>query len=348
MSIRDGLVGFILGVIFILITLNFTEFKWTQETDTGSKQLRLDSIVKDIEISKTDLKALKFVVTEHIRKENSSLEKVPPVQDSKVTVPNLIPAVVDSNDFFANRTVYKCPFIYVDMGTNIGHQIRKLYEPKLYNPNPVDTQVFQNYFPASIDRKSICAFGFEANPLHTNRLKKLEAAYLKLNYPVQIYTESACGDHKQGDVVFYRDPAAAIHNEWGASLFTATVKDKSHLITVHVKELDMAVWFENMLKIYAPGLTPVIVMKSDIESADEMVLKHLLDTGYLCKIAIFYSEHISSGWWASVEKELAAKGCATKYLLLDDETGDDNLPLPHAIAQGKSWLQRVVRPSIFS
>lgn len=31
-----------------------------------------------------------------------------------------------------------CSMVYIDMGTNIGHQIRKLYEPELYPGNPTE------------------------------------------------------------------------------------------------------------------------------------------------------------------------------------------------------------------
>jgi len=231
--------------------------------------------------------------------------------------------------FVANRS---CPYIYVDMGTNIGHQIRKLYEPRNYFRNPVDEIIYRKYFPAQITRQTICAFGFEPNPIHTKRLKELEESYSRIQVPVHIYTDTACGIRDE-NITFYRDPGAASHNEWGAGVTTSILTDKSHLVTTQVHAINMAVWFQSMLRNSAQGLNPLIVMKSDIEGYDETVLGHLLKSGILCNITVIYGEHVSSEWWAEAEKQLRSKGCKTVYVHLDDEYGDEHgpLPLPHSI-----------------
>ena len=238
----------------------------------------------------------------------------------------------------------KCPYIYVDMGTNIGHQIRKLYEPQIYRHKPVDDIVYKKYFPTSVDRKTICAFGFEANPIHTKRLKELEESYRILNVPVWIYTDVVCGD-REGNKTFYRDIAAANRHEIGAGITTETLRDKVHLHPLQVREIDMSTWFYKILRDHTLGLNPVIIMKSDIEKADEMVLGHLLKTGILCNITAFYSEHIRSNWWTAAERRLRAAGCKTEYIYLDDEIGDDSLPLPHLIVH-QQIIQQASPPPV--
>ena len=64
-------------------------------------------------------------------------------------------------------------------GTNIGHQIRKVYEPRLYPKNPTEA-VFARYLGPPENRTGVCSYGFEANSLHEDRLRALEAAYAAL------------------------------------------------------------------------------------------------------------------------------------------------------------------------
>jgi hypothetical protein len=65
--------------------------------------------------------------------------------------------------------------LYIDFGTNIGMQIRKLYEPQKFPGNKIE-QHYKYYY--GDDRSSVCSIGFEANGLHTDRLKKLLVCYI--------------------------------------------------------------------------------------------------------------------------------------------------------------------------
>ena len=55
-----------------------------------------------------------------------------------------------------------CRHIYLDVGSNIGVQIRKLFEPHRY-PNAKVLEVFRKYFGSDTDarRREVCAVGFE-------------------------------------------------------------------------------------------------------------------------------------------------------------------------------------------
>ena len=72
---------------------------------------------------------------------------------------------------FWNDALDGCYHVYMDVGSNIGVQIRKLYEPQKY-PGAVVHRIFNEAFGSSrSDRKNVCTIGFEPNPAHSERLK---------------------------------------------------------------------------------------------------------------------------------------------------------------------------------
>ncbi|CAD7937268.1 unnamed protein product [Amoebophrya sp. A120] len=113
----------------------------------------------------------------------------------------------------------ECKTIYMDMGSNRGVQVRKLFEPERY-PNSLVFPIFQaKYYdnpedetpkmadgPATPPRPmfrggtgsssprpqgkllpSVCAFGFEPNPNHHLRLARLQAAYQSRGWRVHFF-----------------------------------------------------------------------------------------------------------------------------------------------------------------
>ena len=72
-----------------------------------------------------------------------------------------------------------CYHVYLDVGTNVGIQIRKLFEPSKYPGASVHT-IFDLNFGTFENRQregkkdKVCAIGFEPNFQHTADLKKLE------------------------------------------------------------------------------------------------------------------------------------------------------------------------------
>ena len=224
-----------------------------------------------------------------------------------------------------------CQYIYIDLGTNIGHQIRKLYEPHLYPGNPTES-IFTKYFSndTASRRNNVCAFGFEPNPLHTQRLNKLESAYRKLGIRLKIFTSTAASIVDSNSVKFYRDEGASTNNEWGASLTTDTLHQSSKKTAVDITSKDVVKWLKyELLSCHPRAKAPVIVMKIDIEGHDNLVLGSSIVRGAFCHIDCIYGEsHVSPvvGQLASFLRNLGV--CKTQYVDLDDESGNDNLPLP--------------------
>ena len=69
---------------------------------------------------------------------------------------------------------HDCEALYLDVGTNVGVQLHKLFEPAKFGGSPV-LRVFDELF--GVDRFCrTCAIGIEPNPRHTQRLDTLESA----------------------------------------------------------------------------------------------------------------------------------------------------------------------------
>lgn len=96
-----------------------------------------------------------------------------------------------------------CRHVYLDMGTNTGVQIRKLYQPHLF-PNASVLPIFDKFFGPSAKRdpKSICSVGFEPNVLHNEALIQLENQYQLCGWRVYINLATGVGMEEKKDVAY--------------------------------------------------------------------------------------------------------------------------------------------------
>jgi len=89
-----------------------------------------------------------------------------------------------------------CKKIFLDVGCNIGVNVRKLYEPKKYLGAKL-LPFFQRHFGEPAWRRSpanhsgLCALGFEPNHDHKDRLKSIEKSYLENGWHVHFYPYAA-------------------------------------------------------------------------------------------------------------------------------------------------------------
>ncbi len=260
----------------------------------------------------------------------------------------------------------RCEHIYLDVGTNIGIQIRKLYQPEHY-PQAEVKPIFEKYFPmpsvgsttvATVsstdmttsvpltDRRNVCAFGFEPNPGHTPRLRELEEKYQLAGFPLIIFTETAVSvDGK--NLTFFTEPKGyGPFHEWGAS----TVRWHNDMVEVTVGSLPLAE-FINLLLLSSrnKGRNPVsskFIMKMDIEGAEYTVLPDLLLHHALCNFQLimcefherFVTDHPEGTTDAFVKtinyllrKEV---NCSAQITTQDDESygvGADSVPWPQPL-----------------
>ncbi|CAF2681411.1 unnamed protein product [Rotaria sp. Silwood2] len=208
-----------------------------------------------------------------------------------------------------------CQYVYIDIGTNIGIQIRKLYEPHLYPNAPVLAffkEIFGNH------SNEVCSVGFEANPLHDNYLKEFENYCLKRNWRVKIFTSTAVSIIEK-NLTFFIEPGNDANNQWGASL---NADGKKASITV--PSIDIVSWFKGTVlnRTILPGLaSSKIMMKTDIEGHDTVVLANLILNGVYCSIDLIYGEHFDNKFQNAISLlQQYSSSCKTKLIYIDDES----------------------------
>jgi cell division protein FtsL len=223
-----------------------------------------------------------------------------------------------------------CRQVYLDVGSNIGVQVRKLFEPSRY-PHAEVLPLFDQYFGVRRQSQQLCAIGVELNPSHTARLRALEEHYRhKCNYSVHFLTETAAANHN-GTVDFWSDGDLG-NLEWGAS--TRLLSSSRPRQTV--RALDLARFILDELLPFASTL----VMKLDVEGAEYELLPRLLATGALCAMDLVFIEQHPRELAASQAQADAFEhakalvrdaltGCRVRLSMLDDESylhdADDTL-----------------------
>lgn len=252
-----------------------------------------------------------------------------------------------------------CEYVYLDGGSNMGLQIRKIFEPELYPDDPV-LPIYDRIFGK--DRSagtSMCAIGFEANPHHTEKLQKLEAAYQAKGWRVKIFTGTALATH-DGTAEFYFDTLAKPENhEWGASMVAwqkdmkeskAAGNDSTKGKTT-VRTMDLAKY---VLEHVASRHLPVrsldtteaargVLLKLDIEGSEHELIPHMIIAGAMCQVgAIFYEEHgfgsvimggkndtVFTSFFEAFVRDYEGDSCPTTFLSIDNESyGHSDFPLP--------------------
>ena len=226
-----------------------------------------------------------------------------------------------------NKLFSHCRLVYLDVGSNIGVQVRKLYEPARY-PNAEVLPIFDQYFGRHRhNTKGLCAFGFELNPSHTARLHALETHYRdRCNYSVHFFTETAAAT-QNGTIPFWSDGDFS-HLEWGASANTPFWMRKDRKKAT-VQSIDLA---DFILRHITP-FASTIVMKIDIEGGEYPLLPRLVATGALCDVDLVFLEQHPAEWASSnaqrdlyrhasalAHSGMAGTGCKVRISILDDES----------------------------
>ena len=192
-----------------------------------------------------------------------------------------------------------CYHVYLDVGSNIGVQVRKLFEPEKY-PDASVHSIFNKYFGSIEERrkayaenngKIVCAVGFEPNSHHTKYLKEVESSYNSCGWNVKFMTESAASDH-DGTTKFYTDEAYQ-YNEWGGGILPPkliniavdNVKNKQKPNFMNVTLIRLSDFLKHVVgkrKLPVQPSTispPKVVMKMDIEGSEVDVIPDMIFNG---------------------------------------------------------------------
>jgi hypothetical protein len=254
-----------------------------------------------------------------------------------------IPTVMHRDTIKAARELLqsgKCNHVYLDMGTNVGIQIRKLYQPLAYTQSHIWPPIWNSYFgkydTITNNRSNVCTFGFEPNPLHNNILMKTEAFYQKHGFNVIIFRETAIST-THGNATFIRDFSSDPKNlEFGGTMFdygqgnSTQIKQSSYdVLTLDISKF-LGIEIANRKGQTSDSR---IVAKMDIEGGEYTVLPTMLtQSDSLCSIS-----YIGIEWHRNMDVKSQppetktimpilqfitkqAKGCRTGIHKTDDES----------------------------
>uniref|UniRef100_A0A383WDS8 Uncharacterized protein n=1 Tax=Tetradesmus obliquus TaxID=3088 RepID=A0A383WDS8_TETOB len=176
--------------------------------------------------------------------------------------------------------------IYLDIGTNVGVQLRKLYDPQQF-PGAAVLPIFDRVF--GNQRSGVCAIGVEANPHHTQYLQTLNSYFKQRGYQALILTEVAASVHS-GTASFFLDADSPV--EWGASLTHGKWQKNSKVkAKVRVQLLDLlAIMTEVVRPILHQEFAATAVMKLDVEGEEYALFPGLLLSGGLCDLNVLFLE----------------------------------------------------------
>ena len=217
---------------------------------------------------------------------------------------------IDEAAIWETIDTYNCTMAYLDVGSNIGVQIRKLFEPHLYRNGteyvpkkgkssfvgvPPVLSVFDEKFGS--DKCRVCAFGFEPNPNHHSRLELVQSHLKSLGFGVHVFHAAAAELDGVVHFRFTNASAATIENEdWGAKRVASAAeeteaREDNSAGLVGVKAIDLV----RILDAVDAGLTRKakevglerhgpVVMKLDIEGSEFGVLPHAMLMGSFCRV----------------------------------------------------------------
>ena len=197
----------------------------------------------------------------------------------------------------------ECQRVYLDVGSNVGIQIRKLFEPELY-PNATVLSIFDSRFGPADERKrdrGLCAVGFEPNQRNEARLLELQAAYRAQGWRVKIFTQTAVSV-SDGTANFYADQGPPEFNEPGASLLPwRQSEDKTTVST-----MDLAKYInEHVGKRRVDVTQPTkVLMKMDIEGLEHELFPALIVSGAVCN-HVHSIMHKTHGWGGKTYGEVS-------------------------------------------
>ena len=210
-----------------------------------------------------------------------------------------------------------CYHVYLDIGSNIGIQVRKLFEPEKY-PEAAALSIYDALFKSIEYRKKenhsggkrVCAVGFEPNPAHTKYLEEVETSYNKCGYKIKFFTETAAS-HRNGEATFYSDENFK-KLEWGGSILSPDVKKNSKqpknmtaskITVMRLSEfLKSVVGQRKLPRTVDKNDLPRVLMKMDIEGSEIDVIPDVIFTG-----GLQYVNKLMIEWHSRNEKQEGRK-----------------------------------------
>merc|ERR1719183_2265762 len=187
-----------------------------------------------------------------------------------------------------------CKQIFVDLGSNIGVNVRKLYEPEKYHGAKLLPEL-EKAFGSSADRRSpesgLCALDFEPNPEHQERLAKIEDAYTQHGFKVHFYPYAAwrSDGFMALNTTGKREPSSTDKSSEGAHLSMKSVQWPGAK-DIMVRTVDMA----NFVQTLPTGSVKLMLM--DIEGSEYETLAQLMQKKVMCQGTVDTALVDAHGW----------------------------------------------------
>ena len=204
---------------------------------------------------------------------------------------------------------HNCRHVYLDAGTNVGAQIRKVLEPARYPLSGAGRserqfrtaaqythEVMQAHFGNHSPRCDVCAVGIEPNPMHAARLSKMEATLTAAGFGVVILRAAATDAYSVASMS--KTTADVSHEHWAAHLVALPEETKDRTGAVMVRTVDLARLVQELDRRQRRAVAErgQLVMKIDIEGSEFVALPQMIMTGALCAVdGIFLEWHSANG-----------------------------------------------------
>eukprot|EP00434_Breviolum_minutum_P034686 symbB.v1.2.030702.t1/scaffold3481.1/size75784/5 len=194
---------------------------------------------------------------------------------------------MDAATYGSPSWLSKCKRIYMDVGSNIGVQVRKFYEPEKYGDAPI-IKLFDQQFGNAQERRrpgvenELCVLGMEPSPQLRPRLQKLEEAYQKRGWMVHIYPFAAFVEEKEMEFEMRDGVGSGTASSLNSTLLNLPKDYGKQHGKARVRAIDLA-FFMKQLKQLLDASATVQFMKIDIEGSEYEVIPKLAANGILCK-----------------------------------------------------------------
>ena len=166
-------------------------------------------------------------------------------------------APTDRHDLSALLRRANCTHAYLDVGSNIGVQIRKLFEPRKYHSSPAVDIFKQNFGPPP--HCNVCAVGIEPNPRHMARLREMVRQLTRAYAPVTIIHAAAATADGTTRFVLPEVPDVE-HADWTARIPVRKKLPAGH-IAITVETVDLA----DIIRQIRAAIPGRLLMKLDVE-----------------------------------------------------------------------------------
>ena len=197
-------------------------------------------------------------------------------------------------------TRFGCSHAYLDVGANIGVQIRKVYESGLY-PGARSLPMFEQAF-GQAPRCNVCSIGIEPNPIHAPRLSHLATTYQEAGAGVLILAAAASDADGVTRLSAFNRTDWWIRQHGGVNLQIAArsaedgptmFAEHDEMVTVRTVDLSRIIHAVDRQLVRRHGGNRTagrIVMKMDIEGAEHRVLPKIVRADALCRLDRVYIE----------------------------------------------------------